>query len=29
MEEMANVAKKALSTGNDSISLCERGTTFG
>jgi 2-dehydro-3-deoxyphosphooctonate aldolase (KDO 8-P synthase) len=28
MEEMANVAKKALSTGNDNISLCERGTTF-
>jgi len=28
-EEMANVAKKALSTGNDNISLCERGTTFG
>ena len=28
-EEMLNVAKKALSSGNDNISLCERGTSFG
>lgn len=28
-EEMSNVAKKAISTGNHNISLCERGTSFG
>lgn len=27
--EMENVLKKAISTGNKNISLCERGTTFG
>ena len=27
--EMENVLKKAKSTGNDKISLCERGTSFG
>lgn len=27
--DMANVAKKLASTGNDNILLCERGTTFG
>lgn len=27
--EMENVLKKAMSTGNDKISLCERGTSFG
>ena len=27
--EMENVLKKAASTGNDRISLCERGTSFG
>ncbi|MDD6088125.1 MAG: 3-deoxy-8-phosphooctulonate synthase [Desulfovibrionaceae bacterium] len=27
--EMENVLKKALATGNDKISLCERGTSFG
>lgn len=27
--EMANVAEKIASTGNDNIMLCERGTTFG
>ena len=27
--EMENVLKKACSTGNDKITLCERGTTFG
>ena len=27
--EMANVADKVASTGNDKVMLCERGTTFG
>ena len=27
--DMANVAKKIASTGNDNIMLCERGTSFG
>ncbi|MBD3749618.1 MAG: 3-deoxy-8-phosphooctulonate synthase [Sphingobacteriales bacterium] len=27
--EMQNVLKKAISTGNNQISLCERGTSFG
>ena len=27
--EMENVLKKARSTGNERITLCERGTTFG
>ena len=27
--EMANILKKAKAAGNDSISLCERGTSFG
>ena len=27
--EMENVLKKALSTGNDRITMCERGTSFG
>jgi 2-dehydro-3-deoxyphosphooctonate aldolase (KDO 8-P synthase) len=27
--DMANVAKKIASTGNDNILLCERGTSFG
>ncbi|MBF0176593.1 MAG: 3-deoxy-8-phosphooctulonate synthase [Magnetococcales bacterium] len=28
-EDMARVAEKAASTGNDKLLLCERGTTFG
>ena len=27
--DMANVAKKIASTGNDNVLLCERGTSFG